>query len=216
VQTSPDSVLDRLIDAAVQLFSRQGYRGTTTRQIARLANVNETSLFRHFARKQDLFWIALESRLRRLRVPRELQSRLEHNDSPELVLPLIVEFLVNTAIYQPELTRLLWVSLLELRPDAENFYRQRLEAILGVINNYVQHCVTRGALRDLDGHLAAVALVATISVHQEVHPILGSKKHSYTKAEDAVKAYSRFWLDALAPMLSASHLPPSPGAPHEG
>jgi AcrR family transcriptional regulator len=66
----------RILDAAVLLFSQQGYNGTSTREIARLADVNEASLFRHFARKQDLFWAALRSRLERLRIRKELRNEL--------------------------------------------------------------------------------------------------------------------------------------------
>ncbi len=64
----------RIIEAAVQLFSRRGYKGASTREIAHLAGVNEATLFRCFARKADLFWAAAESRLSRLKLGRELQQ----------------------------------------------------------------------------------------------------------------------------------------------
>ena len=41
----------RIIEAAVQLFAQQGFKGTSTREIAELAKVNEATLFRHFAKK---------------------------------------------------------------------------------------------------------------------------------------------------------------------
>ncbi|MED5813315.1 helix-turn-helix domain-containing protein [Mycolicibacterium sp. 050232] len=44
-----------LLDAARQLFSRQGYRSTTTREIAQSADVSEYLLFRHFGSKAGLF-----------------------------------------------------------------------------------------------------------------------------------------------------------------
>ncbi|MFT0814594.1 TetR/AcrR family transcriptional regulator [Synechococcus sp. OH20] len=44
----------RLLDAARELFVRQGITQTTTRQIADLAGVNEVTLFRHFGSKQGL------------------------------------------------------------------------------------------------------------------------------------------------------------------
>ena len=66
----------RIVEAAVQLFSRQGYKGTSTREIAQFAGVNEATLFRYFARKTGLFWAAAESRLTRLKLGRELQNSL--------------------------------------------------------------------------------------------------------------------------------------------
>jgi AcrR family transcriptional regulator len=216
MKNAPTSVVERLIEAAVHLFSRQGFRGTTTRQIARLADVNETSLFRHFAHKEDLFWAALESQLRRLRIPRELQDGLAQDSAPEQVLPLIIEFLVITAMYQPELTRLVWVSLLELRTDTERICRQQLDPIFQAINHYVEHCVASGALRSLDASLTTIALTATVLAHQELYPVLGSGSQSYSKTEEAVTAYSRFWLGVLTPALDANAPPrQSRALPHD-
>ncbi len=41
----------KIVHAAAQLFARQGYHGTSTREIARIAEVSENTLFRHFACK---------------------------------------------------------------------------------------------------------------------------------------------------------------------
>lgn len=48
-----------LLRAARDLFSRQGYRSTTTREIAHAADVSEYLLFRHFGSKAGLFREAL-------------------------------------------------------------------------------------------------------------------------------------------------------------
>lgn len=48
-----------LLDAARELFARQDYRSTTTREIARAAGVTEPLLFRHFGSKAALFREAL-------------------------------------------------------------------------------------------------------------------------------------------------------------
>lgn len=48
-----------LLDAGRELFSQQGYRSTTTREIAEAAGVTEYLLFRHFGSKAGLFREAL-------------------------------------------------------------------------------------------------------------------------------------------------------------
>ncbi len=48
-----------LLDAARELFGRQDYRRTTTREIAEAAGVSEYLLFRHFGSKAGLFREAL-------------------------------------------------------------------------------------------------------------------------------------------------------------
>ena len=48
-----------LLDAARELFARQDYRRTTTREVAEAAEVSEYLLFRHFGSKAGLFREAL-------------------------------------------------------------------------------------------------------------------------------------------------------------
>ncbi|MDB5041640.1 MAG: transcriptional regulator, TetR family [Candidatus Eremiobacteraeota bacterium] len=44
----------RILTAARELFERKGTRGTTTREVAERAGVNEATLFRHFGSKSAL------------------------------------------------------------------------------------------------------------------------------------------------------------------
>jgi AcrR family transcriptional regulator len=44
----------RILKSALRLFSRQGYDGTTTRDLAEAANVAEGTLFRHFSTKKAI------------------------------------------------------------------------------------------------------------------------------------------------------------------
>jgi AcrR family transcriptional regulator len=45
---------DRLLKAAIEVFSTEGFVGATTREIARIAGVNEVTLFRYFPSKEQL------------------------------------------------------------------------------------------------------------------------------------------------------------------
>src|SRR6202050_4875444 len=44
----------RILDAAIRVFGRDGVTGATTREIARVAKVNEVTLFRYFKNKNEL------------------------------------------------------------------------------------------------------------------------------------------------------------------
>ena len=44
-----------IVDAAVPLFARKGFAGTTTRELAETAGISEALLFRHFPSKQLLY-----------------------------------------------------------------------------------------------------------------------------------------------------------------
>ncbi|MBD0386449.1 MAG: TetR/AcrR family transcriptional regulator [Nostoc sp. C3-bin3] len=53
----------RLIEAASRVFASLGVQGATTREIARVAGVNEVTLFRHFASKEQLLGAVIENAL---------------------------------------------------------------------------------------------------------------------------------------------------------
>src|SRR5437868_14438448 len=44
-----------IVTAAVPLFARKGFAGTTTRELAEAAGISEALLFRHFPSKQFLY-----------------------------------------------------------------------------------------------------------------------------------------------------------------
>jgi AcrR family transcriptional regulator len=191
------STEDRIVEAAVQLFARQGFKGSSTREIARLAGVNEVTLFRHFPRKRDLFWAAIESRFSRLRLSRELKIRLEADEDPQLVVPTIIELLVEKVCYQSELTRLLYLSLFELESGTERIFRKHLSPVLLPVRNYLARCASKGTIRSLDPDVATLGLLATVVVHHTLPDILGADGKSPASTEDAVAAYTDFWVEAL-------------------
>jgi AcrR family transcriptional regulator len=53
IQTEEDT-RTRILQAALRLFARKGYDGTTTRDLATAANVAEGTLFRHFVNKKAI------------------------------------------------------------------------------------------------------------------------------------------------------------------
>src|SRR5215813_14785879 len=59
-ESAPSEIRQQILKTAIRLFAQKGFRGTTTREIALSAGVNEVTIFRHFARKQDLYDAVLE------------------------------------------------------------------------------------------------------------------------------------------------------------
>lgn len=185
----------RIVEAAVQLFSRQGYKGTSTREIAHLAGVNEATVFRYFSRKADLFWAAAESRLTRLKLGRELQNGLATDGAPEIVVPMLVEFVVNVVAQYPELMRLVYVAGFEL-PDFDRMLREYLGPIFDAVNAYFGRCAARGAIRDLEPTFATLGLAAAVGAHRNLHRFLTGRDLP-GDARTMAPSYAQFWLDAL-------------------
>jgi AcrR family transcriptional regulator len=194
---SKNSTKDRIVEAAVQLFSRQGFAGSSTHEIARLAGVSEVTVFRHFPRKKDLFWAATESRLRRLRISKELLGRLDADESPRTALPGVVALLVETFHNQPEMVRLLYLSLFELEHGAERILRKYLVPFFHPVREYLSRCASKGLARDLDPSIAALALMTSIVAHHGLYRVVTNEVTNYASTDDATTVYAEFWFKAL-------------------
>ena len=56
-----DARREQILQTAVTLFSQRGFKGTTTKEIAKAAGVSEAIIFRHFATKDELYGAILHS-----------------------------------------------------------------------------------------------------------------------------------------------------------
>jgi AcrR family transcriptional regulator len=195
---SSSGTANRIVEAAVQLFSRQGFAASSTHEIARLAGVSEVTVFRHFPRKKDLFWAATESRLRRLRISKELLGRLHADENPRTALPGVVALLVETFHNQPEMIRLLYLSLFEL-DHGDRILRKHLVPLFQPLREYLSRCALKGTIRDLEPGVAALGLAALVAAHQGLRSVLTEDEGPAANTDDAIVTYTRFWMTAMLP-----------------
>lgn len=191
--------INKIVHAAAQLFARQGYHGTSTKEIARIADISENTLFRYFEHKEDLFWAALRSRLSGLELRRDLLSGIAGGASPEIVLPQILTQLVDTAILKPELLRLIAVAFIELRWKAATVCYEYLSPIFSAVNRYLASNIESGKLRNVDPSLLTAALATSVMVHPEFTKLIAGAPPPYSDSREAIQVYSKFWLDVLVP-----------------
>lgn len=117
---------ERILTAAAGAFSRCGFKGTKTKDIAAAADVNEALLFRHYPSKEKLYAAALQHTL----------ARKSERFLPELekiaVLPLkaalgsLARLFVRESRRYPELMRMLMFSGLESHGLARQFLGRSL------------------------------------------------------------------------------------------
>jgi len=191
--------MGKIVHAAAQLFARQGYHGTSTREIARVAEVSENTLFRHFEHKEDIFWAALRSRLSGLELRRDLLDGISERASPEVILPQILAQFVDMAILRPELLRLIAVAFIELHWKAASVCHEHLSPIFSTVNHYLAVNIESGKLRNLDSSLVTAALAMTVMVQPEFSKLITGAPPPYSGSRDAIRAYTKFWLDVLVP-----------------
>jgi len=188
----------RIVEAAAQLFARHGFKAATTREIAQLADLNEVTLFRYFLHKPHLFWAAVESRLSRVRLGRELQLSLTADEEPAAVVPRLVSFVLHSLAQQPDLLRLLHVAVFEL-PGADKVIGEHLGPILDTVSAYFARCAERGSISKVAASLPTLGILGTVTAHYTLRPFISGSASSPASLEEEAGACAELWLRALAP-----------------
>ena len=98
----------RILDAAEGLFARQGYDGTSLRQIAAAADIREPGLYNHFAGKQALYEAVLDRALQpmadALATHMANASHLrDYTELPSIITDLLAEHPAMAALFQQAL-----------------------------------------------------------------------------------------------------------------
>jgi len=195
---------DRIVDAAAQLFARQGYHGTSTREIARLAEVSENTLFRHFDHKEDIFWSALRANVLALRPRWDLLDGIKSGESPGVMLPRILELLDNAVSCNPAVIRLIAVAFVELHGNADALCRDLILPVFSEICQYLAESVQKGEVVEVDPILLVASLLSMVLIHPQLARLIDSAQTTAVDSRATVNAYSKFWLDVLSPR------PPAP------
>ena len=93
---------EQILDAAVELFQRDGYHGTGIDEIGATAGITGPAVYRHFASKEDILeTLLLDLSSRTLARAQELASEAS---SPAEALRALVEFSVDTMLDNPALS----------------------------------------------------------------------------------------------------------------
>jgi TetR/AcrR family transcriptional regulator len=162
---------NQLIDVAIDLFSRKGFAGTTTREIAAAAGVTEAIIFRHFATKQDLYKAILDTRCTTPIAQAwfsEMRRHMENNDDEGLFRSLI-SVIIKSKREDSRFERLMLHAALEGHELAIMHHNQFAMPIGEELIEYVARRQNEGSLREFDPKavIFAVAGIADYYAHQK-------------------------------------------------
>jgi len=155
----------QLLEIAMDFFSRKGFEGTTTKEIAAAAGVTEAIIFRHFPSKQALYTAVLDYKHESpemqdwLAKSKDCMDRKDDVGLFRLIARTVLEAYRRDARYQ----RVLFFAALEGNESALAHHRQQSIPMFEQLCQYVAQRQNEGALRRLDPGLilSAIAGMAT-------------------------------------------------------
>ncbi len=147
---------EKIMNIALKLFSEQGYYSTTTKEIAKQANINEITLFRHFGTKENLFQDTTDVYVHNIDIKSEI-NRLIKQDFEESIVEIARDYLEfcfkNKQIYKIQM---------RLKDDESSFVRLKLSReFVSELELYFDHLIADKIICG-DSHMMAVSLIDSI------------------------------------------------------
>jgi AcrR family transcriptional regulator len=152
----------RIIESAAALFSKSGYHGASTRDIAQRAQLNEATLFRHFPRKHDLYLAVLESELQNVHLRGDLLMELATAPDGDSALARTFALITAMLAEKRDLIRLLQFSALELGEQFDLLLRKYLGELVEVISGYLQPWIDKGGLQCTNAKAIVMTMIAIV------------------------------------------------------
>ncbi|TKS59265.1 MAG: putative transcriptional regulator AcrR [Nitrospira sp.] len=182
-----------LITAAASLFAAKGFKGTTTKEIAKATRVSEALLFKYFPTKRALYAAILSEKAQYSGLREAVEEAAKKQDD-ERLFTLLASYRIRKGA-DPTLLRLLLFSALEGHEMSDMFFRQQYRVFYDLLAGYIRRRIDDGAFRPVDPLLAARAFFGVIVHHRLLHDIFGLPMHR--THEDTVTEYVSLFLGGL-------------------
>jgi TetR/AcrR family transcriptional regulator len=151
----------QLVEIALNFFSRKGFNGTTTKEIAAQAGVTEAIIFRHFPNKQALYQAVLESKLgcQGFETWMAAAQACMDRDDDEGLFRAIATAMIAAYRSDQHLERVLLFAALEGNEQGLAHFRSFSMPIGNLLSEYIVRRQAAGAL----AHISPTAILAAIS-----------------------------------------------------
>ena len=195
----------QLLENAVALFSKHGFSGTRTKDIAAACGVSEGILFRHFATKEDLYHAILDTHeavAGKEKWLSEMQAMADRRDDLGFIKCLLAQILKSFR-EDTEFHRLMLYAGLEGHSLPGLFHERSGSRVMEFLRNYVVLRQREGAFPKGDAD-ALVMLLASPAMQFATSKYIFGIKSVAKSDKDVAEEFARFLMNALRPADKSS------------
>ena len=160
---------EQIVKVAAGLFSKKGFSGTTTKEIAEGAGVSEAIIFRHFSTKEALYSAILDLKVKQSTV--QTKGRLDEaarRKDDRAFFGFLALNILEFYRKDPTFMKLLLFSALEGHELSEMFFNSTARDFKNQVSRYIRQRMADGAFRKVDARLCARAFVGMVLYHAQV------------------------------------------------
>jgi AcrR family transcriptional regulator len=183
----------RLLDAASELFCRDGYDGVSTRAIAKKAGVNEITLFRLFGTKEKLLFAIMDREADlRARLP---SGAFEPSGDVVADLARFGRFMLAGMLEKSQIMKL-GMTEMHRRPRLWRRIAPAPDAALKALSDYFDRAAEKGLIRKVESRLAAITFFSFFFRSMVMTTFLG-RDMLMKMDEDAIFDFCSMFVEGL-------------------
>ncbi len=186
----------QIVEAAIDLFSRKGFTGTTTREIAEAAGISEATIFKHFQTKRELYSAIIEVKSETEELLASAAKAAEAKDDAGVLRAVGLKMMEQTE-RDPSLMRLLLFSALEGHELSEIFFESRVRRLHEFLSGYLRKRIEEGRLRPFDALVAARGFIGMVVHYLLIHELFGVKRPPRSSPEEVVGTFVSIFLKGI-------------------
>jgi len=160
-QTRANERHKRILDAALKVFSRKGYRDTAVDDIAEESDTSKGGVYFHFPGKQAIF-LALMDRAAAMLL-RRIEEAIARETEPLARAEAALHVVLRTFGSHRALARLFMVEALGAGREFHARLMQIHELFIDVMKQHLDEAVAAGAIEPIDTELAGRAWFGAVS-----------------------------------------------------
>jgi AcrR family transcriptional regulator len=147
-----------IIRAAMEVFARSGFSGSTTRKIAENAGISEAMIYSHFRNKEDLYTAIIDEKLQESE-PLYYPLEAMRNRDDRRVFATIVSNYVRRHCQDTTFMRLLLFGALEGYELAGMFAAGPVRKFFEFLAEYIRARIADGAFKPVNPEIASRCLL---------------------------------------------------------
>lgn len=188
-----------IVHAAIELFSKRGFRGTTTRELALAVGVSEPVLYQHFATKRDLYTAIVDHLIADTSARfkshfEELGAGCDDRTFFTWLGSEILSWYCDTTAQ----VRLLMFSALEGHELADLWHKKATAEFIGWVESYVRRRMEEGAFH-CENPAAAARFFIGAMAHYGMISVLHPCECPATPRDQVVRQYVDIYFSGMMP-----------------
>jgi len=187
---------EQILEGAWSLFAQKGFRGTTTREIAKRLGISEALMFKYFPTKAALYRAIIQKRMHGTEEMLFPKEAIDSKDDRQ-VFKSILSYLLRKNTADPTFMRLLLYSALEGHDLSKMFFENHAMDHTKLLARYIQRRIQEDGFRKVDPLLTARAFIGMAIHYVMSQEIYGMKKLFHFSHHKVVETLVDLFLNGL-------------------